>query len=231
MAYLRPHTPADVGRSLRQESGFGCARCGHPYIEYHHIIPFSEDAHFRVKDMVALCANCHPMLAKQGRDRQYDTKNNPYNKKNGIFRGALEYDKRDLVFKVGGNWYENTPIIFQVGNIPMIACRLDEGQAMVSINLFDQQWRPVLSVVDNQVAFRVDDIWDFSYSYNYAVVRSAPREIVLEIDFRGADATINGRLWVGNNQVRLMKEETNLSGSVFRGNRMVNCGVGIHLAV
>lgn len=69
--YRRPPTPADVERKLRQEAGFGCARCGHPYIEYHHIIPYAEEPHFRAEDMIALCGNCHSAVSKLGRDRQY----------------------------------------------------------------------------------------------------------------------------------------------------------------
>src|SRR5215469_13568423 len=76
--YKRPTTPASVERQLRQEAGFGCAKCGHPSIEYHHIIPFAEEQHFRPKDMVALCGNCHPAISKLGRDKQYEIKQAPF---------------------------------------------------------------------------------------------------------------------------------------------------------
>ena len=65
------NTPEGVKRLLRQEAGFGCARCGHPYLEYHHIIPYKDDQHFRSEDMVCLCGNCHPALGKLGHDLQY----------------------------------------------------------------------------------------------------------------------------------------------------------------
>lgn len=99
IAYRRPPTPADVERTLRQEAGFGCAKCGHPYVEFHHIVPYAEEQHFRPEDMVALCGNCHPAVSKQGQDRQYGVKHNPFNPRSGLFRGALEYDKRNLVSK------------------------------------------------------------------------------------------------------------------------------------
>lgn len=229
ISYRRPATPAAVERELRQEAGFGCAHCGHPYIEYHHIVPYSEDPHFRAEDMVALCGNCHPMLAKQGRDRQYAIKRNPYNKKRGIFEGALQYDKRDLCFKVGGSWYENTPIIFQVKNRPIISCSVKGGQACVSVDFFDQNSNIVFSIVDNNFVFRVDDVWDFSYSHNYAAVKSGPRDVALAMDFRDAEATIVGKFWVGKRQVFLGKEETNIGGSILKGARIIGCGVGINI--
>lgn len=228
--YRRPAIPSKVMRQLRQEAGFGCARCGHPYIEYHHIVPIAEDPHFRPEDMVALCGNCHPLLAKQDRDRQYEVKGKPRNVTEKFFKGALEYDKRNLVFKVGGNWYENTPIILQFFDIPIIACSLCEGQAMVSLNLLDPDGHPLLSVKDNEVTFRVTDLWDFEYAHNYAVARHGPRDIAVRMDFRNNDAVIEGRLWLGKRQVRLGPNETTLPGNnIVSGGRTVDCGVGIQI--
>lgn len=226
--YSRPATPAAVERQLRQEAAFGCARCGHPYIEYHHIIPFAEEEHFRPEDMIALCGNCHPAVAKKSRQYAYDLKGKPHNLVEGRARGALEYDKSDLLFKVGGNWYENTPVILQFRNTPIIACRLEDGEAKVSLNLLDQNGNVLLAIRDNDVAFRVTDLWDFEYKHNVAVARLGPRDVALKMDFRGPEATIEGKIWLGAGQVQLGREQTTLPGNnVFRGSRMSNCGVGI----
>jgi hypothetical protein len=228
--YRRPNTPSDVERQLRKEAGFGCARCGHPYIEYHHIIPVAEEQHFRPEDMVALCGNCHPAVGKLGQDRQYDIKNSPYNVKKGALNGALEFDKRDLIFKVGGNWFENTPTILQFFNVPIISCSLKDGQARVSLNLLDPAGQSLLRVDENDVSFRVNDLWDFEYAHNYAVARCGPRDIALRLDFRGPEAVIEGKIWLGPNQVRLGPTETTLPGSnIFRGNRMRGGRVGIQI--
>ena len=156
--YERPATPSGVERQLRQEAGFGCAKCGHPYLEFHHIIPLAIEQHSRCEDMVALCKNCHVSLALQGKDRQYEVKNDPFNIKRGHFFGALEYDKRDLIFKVGGNWYENVPIILQYRSIPIIACVIEENQAKVSLNIFDPSGKIILRVDKNVVVFRIDEM-------------------------------------------------------------------------
>ena len=228
--YRRPNTPSDVERQLRQEAGFGCAKCGHPYIEYHHIVPVAEEPHFRPDDMVALCGNCHPAVAKLGRDQQYEFKNDPHNVRKGILKGALEFDKRDLLFKVGGNWYENTPIILQFLSTPIISCSLKDGQARVSLNLLDPAGQSMLRVDENDVSFRVDDLWDFEYSHNFAVARYGPRDIALRIDFRGSEAVIEGKIWLGRSQVKLGPRESTLPGSnVFRGNRVSNSRVGIQI--
>ena len=228
--YKRPAVPADVKRKLRQEAGFGCAKCGHPYIEYHHIIPYAEDQHFRPEDMVALCGNCHPAVSNLGCDRQYEIKSDPHNVRENWLRGALEYDKRDLIFKVGGNLYENTPVILQFFDLPIISCSLDEDQAKVSLNLLDENGKIILAVKENDVIFRVDDLWDFEYAHNLAIARYGPRDIALRMDFRKLEAVIEGKIWLGDKQVRLGPNETRLPGGpLVKGQRIVNCGVGIQI--
>jgi hypothetical protein len=230
VSYRRPKLPADVARQLRQEAGFGCAKCGHPYVQYHHIIPYAEEAHFRCEDMIALCGNCHPAMALQGRDRQNDLKSSPYNVKKGIFNGALQYDKRDLVFKVGGNWYENTPTIIQYRGTPIISCRTYEGQALVSLNLLDERDNIIFSVVDNDVSFRISDFWDFEYGHNFAIARFGAGDIALKMDFRGVDSTIEGNFWLGGKSVKLNKDATTFPGSgIIRGRRMAYGKIGIEI--
>jgi HNH endonuclease len=228
--YRRPSLPAAVARQLRQEAGFGCAKCGHPYIEYHHIIPWAQEQHFRPEDMVALCGNCHPSVSLLGNDRQYAIKAKPFNIAEGRFQGALAYDKRDLTFKVGGNWYADTPVILQLCNTPLISCRLDNGQAMVSLVMLDEECHQTLAIQDNEIIFRTDDMWDFKYSHNLIVAHSAPRDIQLKLDFRGDEAIIEGKLQIGNDKIELSAEQTVLPGyNSMKGCRMKGSRVGIQL--
>jgi hypothetical protein len=228
--YQRPSLPAAVERQLRQEAGFGCSRCGHPYIEFHHIIPVAEEQHNRPEDMVALCGNCHPAVEKLGRDRQHEIKHNPHNVQRNLFKGALEFDKRDLIFKVGGNWYVNTPTILQYDSLPIISCSLKEGQAKVSLNLLGADGSPMLTVYENDVCFRVSNLWDFEYAHNYAIVRHGPRDIALRMDFRNAEATIEGRIWLGGSRAVLGRDEMAIPGyGAFRGCSTSNCPVGIQI--
>ncbi len=180
--------------------------------------------------MIALCGNCHPAVAKWQRDRQYELKAKPKNIQNGKFLGALEFDKRDLIFKVGGSWYDETPVILQFFNKPIIACTIADGQALVSLELLDQMGRTLIKVVENQVSFRVDDLWDFEYAHNIAIARYGRRDVALRLDFRAAEAVIEGKIWLGNTQIVLGKEETTLpNANVLRGGRISQCGVGVQI--
>jgi 5-methylcytosine-specific restriction endonuclease McrA len=223
------HIPEAVMRQLRQEAGFGCIKCGHPYVEYHHIVPFAEESHHRPEDMMALCGNCHPEVSKYGRDRQRVIKERPFNVKRGAFLGALAFDKRDLVFRLGSNWYDNTPVLLQFFNTPIVSCRLDDGQAKVSLNLLSPSGQSLLRVDDNEISFRINDLWDFEYAHNTAVARYGLRDIALRMDFRSAEATIEGKIWLGRQQVRLGRNETILGSSTFSNSRFSNCRVGIQI--
>lgn len=151
------------------------------------------------------------------------------NVREGAFRGMLEYDKRELVFRIGSNWFENTPIILQYSNTPLISCRLHDGQALVSINLYDSGNQLVLEIRDSEVVFRLDDIWDFECRKNVAIARSGPREIALKMDFSHADATIEGSLWAGGQLVKLGPDHTSLFDHRIKDNRMIDCCVGIQI--
>lgn len=180
--------------------------------------------------MVALCGNCHASVSKLGRDLQYEIKTSAINIKRGIFRGPLEYDKRDLVFKVGGNWYEDVPTIIQFRDIPIIACAISDNQTKISLNLLDKNGQTLLSVMENDVVFRVDDLWDFEYAHNLAIARCGPRDIALRMDFRGPEAIVEGKIWLGNLQVTLGPNETTLPGNnLMRGARMRKSSVGIRI--
>lgn len=105
-------TPAAVERALRQEAGVGCALCGHPYVEYHHIVPYADDPHFRPEDMIALCPTDHVRVAKWSLARQYDLKAKPLNRVRGYARGALDFEKSNLTFNLGGNRMEDFTTLF-----------------------------------------------------------------------------------------------------------------------
>jgi hypothetical protein len=74
-------------------------------------------------------------------------------------------------------------------------------------------------VINNEVVFRLDDVWDFEYAHNHAVARYGPRDIALRMDFRGYEAKIEGKIWLGQHQITLSPEIMTLP----RGNRMIGC--------
>jgi hypothetical protein len=86
----RPDIPAAVDRQLRQEAGFGCCRCGNPIFEYHHIIPWAVEAHFRPEDMMVLCFYHHREFGTAMPEAEQRTyKSRPYKIQHGPAGGLL----------------------------------------------------------------------------------------------------------------------------------------------
>lgn len=107
MSNTRPPTPAAVAYQLRREAAFGCCVCGNPIVQYHHIVPYAVEPHFRPEDMMALCPNHHDeansgaMTAR--RQRRY--KAEPYNHKRGFAQGLLTITGQALTAFLGGNTF------------------------------------------------------------------------------------------------------------------------------
>jgi hypothetical protein len=60
-------------------------------MQYHHIVPYSVEPHFRPEDMIALCPNHHE-LANDGAlsaEQQRAAKASPYNRQHGHVMGPL----------------------------------------------------------------------------------------------------------------------------------------------
>jgi hypothetical protein len=142
--------------------------------------------------------------------------------RDGVVRGALDFDKRDLTFAVGGNLFTNTPVILRYRQTPIISCIVQDGQAKVSLNLLGPEGQTMLSIVDNDVTFRIDDLWDFEFKHNVVTARYGPRDIALHIDLREQAAKIEGKVWLGSHQVTLSPSRTTLP----RQSRVIGCQFG-----
>ena len=100
----------------------------------------------------------------------------------------------------------------------------------MSLNLLGKNGKIVLAVKENDVIFRVDDLWDFEYAHNFAVARYGSHNIALRMDFRKPDAVIEGKIWLGDKQVKLGPNETILPGrSSIKGCKFSSVGVGIQI--
>src|ERR1019366_10033955 len=83
--------PSKLRRQLRQEGGFGCCSCGHPFFEYHHIISFAQRPEHKAADMMILCPiHHHQATVGALSDReQREAKRHPFNISRGYADGIL----------------------------------------------------------------------------------------------------------------------------------------------
>jgi 5-methylcytosine-specific restriction endonuclease McrA len=67
-----------LASKVKKDAGYRCERCGSsspwrttqgvPYVEVHHVIPLGEDGFDNVRNMIAVCSDCHRYL-HLGHDR------------------------------------------------------------------------------------------------------------------------------------------------------------------
>lgn len=189
-------TPSEIKRQLRKEAGFGCCVCGHPIIQYHHIIPWSQEEHFRIKDMMCLCPNHHDE-ATQGAmtmEEQYDYKARPFNIQEGCVQGRLKVDYIEPIVRMGNCNFVGEGSYLTVDGHWLVALRVEEGALVISVRLYDALGNRILEVIDNEWISTNELPWDILASYQYLKIRQKKHKVSLEINTKECPIFLKGQI-------------------------------------
>jgi hypothetical protein len=190
--------PAEVQRTLRQEAGFGCCRCGYPFYQYHHIVSWHEDEHYRPDDMMILCPNHHDEVTtgKVPEPEQREWKANPFNIREGYASGTLRIDQKELVVNLGGSRFVEVPVLLQMNGEDIIAIKHSEqGRLLVSMCSYDENDSLLFSIIDNEWKTGANLPWDLDSKWRHVVLRHKRRDVGLEIDARQDPVKVRGTFW------------------------------------
>ncbi|MGE3779399.1 MAG: HNH endonuclease [Pirellulaceae bacterium] len=234
----RPPIPDPIKREVRQEAGFGCCYCGHPFYEYHHIVPWSECREHAADNLMTVCPNCHDRLTRStvNRDEQFAKKASPKNLSDGHPRGLLDITQPDLAMRFGGNLLRRVRCPLQVNTKDLFAIRKnDAGAVELSSKIYDATGDVLGEISANEWSFSNRLPWDMEASYQRILVRQAQRQISLEIDCRQAPMKIRAQLWIDGFHIRVNENETiyegnGISGSI-GGMDVENCDVGMAFTI
>jgi hypothetical protein len=213
--------PAKVARALRQEAGFGCAVCGCPIIEYHHIIEWHERQHFDVDHMVALCPTHHQEYGKLTKDHAYKAKSNPINIRNGILKGYLGGNKDQKSVKIGGSIISNTDNILEYAGNTIFSYAVSNGQILLDALLPDKFFWPEIKIRENSIVARTVDFWDIQFKTNWVKFNRAEGDICLEIDFRSDIVKIKGNLLICGEPIYFSPSKIKYNGLIIEGGRFM----------
>jgi len=189
--------PEPVKRVLRQSAGFGCCVCGHPFVEYHHIAPYSGDPHHDLSKMMTLCPNHHheATVGALSVEAQYGAKTRPYNVTRGYADGLLKVDAHELAIEVGTNYFVGAGLKLLVDDEPLLAITSDcDGHLALSATIYDRDDNLLLLLDKNEWVTGDSLPWDVQYGYNRISVRQRRGDISLEVDARRLPVAIKGRL-------------------------------------
>jgi hypothetical protein len=121
---LNRNPPDSVKKALRDEVGFGCPvpGCGSPYLEWHHFNPpWHVQEHHRPEGMIAFCREHHiqadhgAFTVEQIRHFKREAK-----KTWAQVSGKFNWMRNRLLTVVGGNFFYETPVVFQFKEQPII---------------------------------------------------------------------------------------------------------------
>lgn len=209
----RPKIPADVARQLRREGGFGCCVCGHPIIQYHHIVPWSEDKHYRPEDMMVLCPNHHDEASVMpvGEQRKYKTL--PHNVANGCVSGALKMHELAPVVWVGSCFLVGDGTEFGVEGTTLLELSSNElGGLEVTVQLENEKGELLALIVRNEWVVGNAAVWDIEAKYQRLLLRNAERAVCLDLDVSRTPLGLTVSLWCRQRLFRLDKGGIHFGG-------------------
>ena len=217
----RQNTPSQVKRQLRQEAGFGCAICGHPFIQYHHIIPWSEEQHFRPEDMMVLCGQCHPLCTVGALTvvDQRKAKLRPKNIVDNELKGKLWVTTQELRVQLAGGTAIDTPTLLSLGGSSVLAARLDQadGRVLISAKIHGPEGDVIAELSDNEWSMKPDSVWDFEAFPRHATIRKNPSDIAFAVDTRGDVVNLRGKWFHNRLSVEFSPTEGRVGTNQFRG--------------
>ncbi len=189
--------PADVKRTLRKEAGFGCARCGLPIFEYHHIVPRAEEDHNRPEDMVILCPNHHDECTKGAatETEQRAWKARPFNIERGYVEGLLKVNQSYCAVACGSCLMVNDGTQIRIDGEPLLGLSLDGGHVQISLTLHNENDDILVLVQDNEWLSGDPAVWDLEASYQRVTIRREPRDVRLRLRVGADPMSLEAQLW------------------------------------
>ena len=221
--------PVSVARHLRQEAGFGCAACGSPILEYHHIIEWHEKQHFDVEHMVALCPTCHTEFGKLPKARSYSVKNNPINIRRGRIHGYLGGNKKQKYLRLGSAKIGECESALNYAGIDLFSYKLVDEEYLLNIFLPDDKFWPEVEVRENNLSAGIDGYWDIEFKTNWVKFKKSKRDLYLAIDFRGEEVEIDANFFVGGERISLNSKKSQFGSTQISNMIIERCQIGVRL--
>lgn len=181
------HTPLPVRRKLRQEVNFGCPVCGTPILEFHHIVPYSEEKHFDPDRMIALCPTHHREATNEAfsRSELYQYKEDPY------ISDVVDYpfrpDAESPVVPLGSAYVElGSPgeyTLVQIHGEEIFRINYIDGRLEFDINFYDSDNELIATVTNNEWWANTNEYWDIEFQGHRLRLWNEFREIGLNATY------------------------------------------------
>lgn len=184
--------PEPIKREVRQRCGFGCVMCGLPVYEYDHMHGWANAQEHIAEDITLLCSNHHSQKTRGILPLAdvLEANRNPYNLREGNSEQLpLHFSGTNAEVVVGTNTFmcsspneDFLTIPITVNNTPLIIIKIEDGNLLISMQIFDREGNRILCISDNQLAHTTGP-WDIQFVGRVLTIREGERNILIEIEF------------------------------------------------
>lgn len=204
--------PEPVKRIVRQNSGFGCCKCGIPIIEYHHIVKGSNNPN----DIMLLCPNHHYEATVEAMtlEEQKKLQADPINIKNGFVEGYLKVNHSVPVFQVGNCVYIGDGEFILVDGESLLSFSVKDGKLFLSMKCYDENDTLIAEIKDNEWISGNPLPWDLESRFQSLKIRRKLRDIQLEIDVKRFPMKIRADFWRKNQNISVNQNGIFINGVV-----------------
>jgi hypothetical protein len=190
-------TPLAIARLLRQEAGFGCCVCGNPIIQYHHIVDWAIDQHFRPEDMMVLCPTHHDQVTKKAmpkaEQRAYQAR--PHNIERGLAKGLLAIKQDYCAANFGSVTVVGEGTFLRIDGEEILGFDIGERNLEISLRLFSETDELLLEIIKNEWVSGDPLPWDIQADWQILTVRERARQISVSLDGKAIPLELRGEFW------------------------------------
>lgn len=192
---LRQGPKSEVQRQLRQEANFGCAVCGTPVLEYHHIIPESEVEHYDPDHMIALCPTHHRPSDDEAitRDRLYKYKENPHitDYVDHVFYFEPTNPKIILGSSVAELYDGNDITLLNINGKDIIDLSFEDNLLRFSIRFYSKDDELVAQITDNDWWAKSNEVWDLQSKSHWFKLYNKDEELGVKLEHAKETSQVN----------------------------------------
>src|ERR1700692_4051167 len=213
---VEPHKslPAAVARRLRQEAGFGCCKCGSPILQYHHIVEWADEEHFRPEDMMVLCPLHHDQATKGAMPEleQRQMKSAPHNIQRGHALGLLEVKQDYCAADLGSVTVVGEGSFIRVDNDDILSLHMGPQNLEISLKLYSETDALLIEIVRNEWISGDPLPWDIEADWQTLTLRERNRKISIFVNAKTVPMQLRGEFWRSGKAIVVDK-----NGHVVRG--------------
>lgn len=217
--FISRRTPAEVARTLRREAGFGCCSCGKPILQYHHIVEWAADHHFRPEDMMVLCPNHHDQATKGAMPEaeQWALKENAWNIRHQRVKGLLAVRQGYCAVGFGTvSWVGEGPCL-RIDGEDIFGLTLDDGNLAISLRLFNKDGERLVEIVRNEWIAGDPLPWDIEADWQSLTIRNKARNISLSLNAKTIPLELRAQFWLNGRQIECSPDGVTISVAQTRG--------------